>query len=112
MQESYGEGVAIHADPELCVASREAGGETLAGARAGRVMSPESTVVGSADAVPLSGRQHAGQRKRELVETPRGRRPRARTEPSHGGPGDPRFLQQVQAGRTLERSGKAEAARR
>jgi len=41
MQESYGEGVAIHTGPELCVASRKAGGEALVGARAGRVLSPE-----------------------------------------------------------------------
>ena len=41
MQESYGKGVAIHLGPELCVANREVGGEALAAARAGRVLSPE-----------------------------------------------------------------------
>jgi RNA-directed DNA polymerase len=46
MEESYGEGVAIHTDPELCVASREAGCEALVGARAGQVLSPESTLNG------------------------------------------------------------------
>jgi hypothetical protein len=40
MQESYGEGLAIHTGPELCVASREAGHEALVGVRAGRVFSP------------------------------------------------------------------------
>jgi len=40
MQESYGEGLAIHTGPELCGASREAGNEALAGACAGRVLSP------------------------------------------------------------------------
>ena len=41
MQESYEKGVAIHLGPELCVVSREAEREALAGARAGRVLSPE-----------------------------------------------------------------------
>jgi hypothetical protein len=46
MKESYGEGVAIHAGPELCVASREAVCEALVGVRAGRVFSPEITSSG------------------------------------------------------------------
>jgi RNA-directed DNA polymerase len=46
MQESHSEGVANHTDPELCVASRKAGDEALVGARAGRVLSPESTLNG------------------------------------------------------------------
>ena len=41
MKESYGEGLAIHTGPELCVASRKAGDEALVGVRAGRVLSPE-----------------------------------------------------------------------
>jgi hypothetical protein len=40
MQVSYGEGAANHTGPELCVASREAGDEALAGGRAGQVLSP------------------------------------------------------------------------
>ena len=39
MQESYGEGVAIHTGPELCGVSREAGHEALVGVRAGWVLS-------------------------------------------------------------------------
>ena len=46
MEVSYGEGVASHTGPELCVASREAGCEALAGERAGQVLSPESTQIG------------------------------------------------------------------
>jgi hypothetical protein len=46
MQVSYGEGVAIHTDPELCVVHREVGGEALVGVRAGQVWSPESTTIG------------------------------------------------------------------
>ena len=41
MREPYGEGVAIHADPESCAVVRKDGGEALAGARAGRVLSRE-----------------------------------------------------------------------
>ena len=40
MQESYGEGLAIHAGPELCGVSRKAGHEALVGVRAGRALSP------------------------------------------------------------------------
>jgi hypothetical protein len=112
MQESYDKGVANHVGPELCVAGRKAGGEALVGARAGHVMSPESTQVGSADAVPVSGRQHADQRKRELVGTPRGRRSCACTEPSRAQLGRSQVPPAAQGGRTLERSGKAEASRR
>jgi hypothetical protein len=46
MKESYSEGVAIHTGPELCVASRKAGCEALAGVRAGRPLSPEITQTG------------------------------------------------------------------
>lgn len=41
MKESYEKGVATHLGPELCVVSRKAGREALAGVRAGRVLSPE-----------------------------------------------------------------------
>jgi hypothetical protein len=41
MKESYGEGVAIHTDPESCAGACEGSGEALTGARAGRVLSRE-----------------------------------------------------------------------
>ena len=41
MKESHRKGVAIHPDPESCVASREAVIEALTGAHAGRVLSCE-----------------------------------------------------------------------
>src|SRR2546421_12372317 len=66
MQESYGEGVAIHTGPELCVTGREARDEALAGARAGRVWSPESSFAWDADAVGISGRPHPTHRQREM----------------------------------------------
>ena len=46
MQESHRKGVAIHPDPESCVASREAAIEALTGAPAGRVLSCEIIVSG------------------------------------------------------------------
>jgi hypothetical protein len=72
MQESYGEGIANHAGPELCVASREAGHEALVGVRAGQVLSPESTQEWGADAVPLCGRPRPAQRQREMDGDPAG----------------------------------------
>jgi hypothetical protein len=72
MQESYGEGVAIHTGSELCVAGREARGEALAGARAGRVLSPESNDDWGADAVGISGRPHPVHRQREMGRGPTG----------------------------------------
>jgi hypothetical protein len=75
MQESYDKGVANHVDPELCVAGRKAGCEALVGARAGQVLSPESTQVWGADAVPLGGRPHPVHRHARWAGTPRGRRP-------------------------------------
>ena len=41
MEESYGEGVATHADPESCAGVRKGTGEALTGAHAGRVLSRE-----------------------------------------------------------------------
>ncbi len=43
MKESYGEGLAIHTDPESCVGVREGVGEALTGAHAGWVLSREIT---------------------------------------------------------------------
>ena len=41
MKEPYGKGLATHPDPESCAGRREATGEALTGARAGRVLSSE-----------------------------------------------------------------------
>ena len=46
MKEPYGEGVANHADPESCGASREGRSEALTGAHAGMVLSSEITGPG------------------------------------------------------------------
>ena len=112
MKESYGEGVAIHTGPELCVASRKAGDEALAGVRAGRVLSPEISVNGVPTQFPFAeghipsigtrdgqGPYGVG-RPRACTETPRTRTGRSQVPP--GGPSH--------AG-ALERSGKSSDAR-
>jgi hypothetical protein len=112
MEESYDQGVANQVGPELCVVGREAGCEALVGERAGQVWSPESTQLWGADAVALGGRPHSVHRQREMDGDPTG----SKTLSMHGRTSHenweiPGLLQQG-AGRLLERSGKAEAARR
>ena len=51
MKESYGEGLATHTGPESCGAACEGGVEALTGARAGWVLSRETTFLRDADAV-------------------------------------------------------------
>ena len=70
MKESYGEGLATHADPESCGAACEGGVEALTGARAGRVFSRERTFLRGADAVRRSGRPHPARRYRETRRDP------------------------------------------
>ena len=111
MQESYGEGVAIHTGPELCGVSREAGHEALVGVRAGQVLSPESTHVWGADAVPLCGRPHSVHRQREMGWDPTG----SKTLSMHGKTShENREIPAFPAGSQLAagRSGKSEDARR
>jgi hypothetical protein len=75
MQESYDKGVANHVDPELCVASRKAGCEALVGARAGRVLSPESTLNGVPTPSPHAEGHTLPIDSARWTGTPRGRRP-------------------------------------
>ena len=89
MEVSYGEGVATHTDPESCAVDREVGGEALTGECAGRVLSREISgyQLRGADAV-----EHAeGHTDRVVIarrdRTPRGLRPRARTEAPRTGTG-------------------------
>ena len=70
MQESYGEGLAIHTGPESCGAAREGGVEALTGVRAGRVLSRETNILRDADAVEVSGRPHPVRRYREVQRSP------------------------------------------
>jgi hypothetical protein len=86
MQESYGEGLATHADPESCAVDREVGGEALTGARAGRVLSREiSGQLRGADAVEKGGRPHRSRRFREARTDPaRSETPSTHGSTSHG----------------------------
>ncbi|MBF8305018.1 MAG: hypothetical protein HW398_206 [Acidobacteria bacterium] len=70
MKESYGDGIATHADPESCGAACKGGVEALTGARAGRVLSRERNFLRGADAVRRSGRPHPVDRYREIGRDP------------------------------------------
>ena len=70
MKESYGEGLATHADPESCGAVCKDRVEALTGARAGRVLSRERHYLRDADAVEASGRPHQAYRYREIRPGP------------------------------------------
>ena len=66
MEVSYGEGLAIHIDPESCAVVRKGKGEALTGVRAGRVLSREKERTDrGADAVRDCGRPHLARRYRE-----------------------------------------------
>lgn len=71
MREPYEEGVANHFDPESCAVTHKGGGEALTGARAGWILSRESTEIDQgADVVPGNGRQHRLRRYRETQSAP------------------------------------------
>ena len=81
MKEPYGEGVAIRSGPESCVVPREGGGEALAGARVGWVLSREiMTGLQGADAVRACGRQYQEHCYREMLLDPA----RSKTPSTHG----------------------------
>src|SRR6266566_5895618 len=80
MQESYGEGLAIHAGPELCGVSRKAGYEALVGVRAGRAFSPEISLNGVPTLSPYAEGNTPSSTSASWTGTPRGQRPRACTE--------------------------------
>jgi hypothetical protein len=92
MREPYGEGVASRTGPESCVAVREDGGEALTGVRMGRVLSRESHgQLRGADAVEAAEGNTGCVVIASHAWTPRGQRPRARTETLHAGTGRSRF---------------------
>ena len=70
MQVRYGEGLAIHTDPESCAGIREGAGEALTGGRIGGVSSGVSDVVRGADAVVACRRQQGEARKRKDLNHP------------------------------------------
>ena len=65
MQVRYGEGLAIHTDPESCSGIREGTGEALTGGRTGGVLSGVSDIFRSADVVAACRRQQGGARNRK-----------------------------------------------
>jgi len=73
MQESYGEDLASHTDPESCTIVRKGGREALTGACAGGLLSREIILVRGADVVSVSGRLHSmaryGERHRDLARS-------------------------------------------
>ena len=113
MQESYGEGLAIHTGPELCGVSRKAGHEALVGVGAGRIFSPEISQTGVPTLSPCAEGNTRVSKSASWPGTPRGRRPCACTETPRREPGDPRIPPggPSDAG-ALERSGKLRDARR
>lgn len=58
MKEPYSEDQASHTGPESCGCGRKVVREALTGESAGRVLSLENTLFGSADVVDAVGRQH------------------------------------------------------
>ena len=70
MQVRYGEGLAIHTDPESCAGIREDAGEALTGGRIGGVLSGVSYVVRGADAVVACRRQQVEVRHRKALLHP------------------------------------------
>ena len=70
MQVRYGEGLAIHTDPESCAGTREGAGEALTGGRIGGVSSGVSYIVRGADAVAACRRQQAEVRHRKVLNHP------------------------------------------
>ena len=65
MKESYSEDLSSHAGPESCAPARKDRCEALTGGSAGELLSREIRRVRGADAVSVSGRQHARSRQGE-----------------------------------------------
>ena len=70
MQVRYGEGLAIHTDPESCAGIREGTGEALTGGRTGGVLSGVSDIFRSADVVAACRRQQGEVRHRKGLNYP------------------------------------------
>ncbi len=75
MQVHYGEGVAIHTDPESCAVYREVYGEALTGERAGQPLSRETILIQDADAVAYTEGKMVGGDIASARPVLRGRRP-------------------------------------
>jgi hypothetical protein len=87
MEELCAEGLATCGDPESCVHSREAVGEALTGAGAGRVLSREKKLFRVPTLLAKAEGNTCDTASARWNVARRGRRPRARTEPSWTGTG-------------------------
>jgi hypothetical protein len=105
VQVRYGEGLAIHTDPESCAGIREGTGEALTGGRIGGVSSGVSYIVRGADAVVACRRQQGEVRQRkELIHPASSLDPQHVRTPSVREPGD---LRSALGSRAQGRIGKA-----
>ena len=80
MKDPYDEGIANHIGPESCVGTREGAHEALTGGRAGRVIEPRNGDIRGADAVGRAEGNTGSTTLARSCRTPRGRRPRARSD--------------------------------
>jgi hypothetical protein len=110
MQESHGEGIAIHTGPESCVDTRKGGREALTGERTGRVFSRERAILRDADAIGASGRPHRARRNREARWSPA--RPQTPSMSGHTSCGTRESLCPPAADGAAGRIGKSPDARR
>ena len=70
VQVPYGEGVAIHIDPEPCADIRKGAGEASAGARTGQPLNRERPIISGADTVPNVEGHMPGRADRERPDDP------------------------------------------
>ena len=87
MRELYAEGLATSGAPESCVYGREAVGEALTGAGAGRVLSREKKQFRAPTLLAMAEGNTGFTVSARWSMARRGRRPRARTEPFCTGTG-------------------------
>jgi hypothetical protein len=110
MQESHGEGLAVHAGLTPCGDARKGGTEASAEVRAGQVLSRERKSLQGADAVGTGGRPHLVRRYRETPRDP------ARSETlctfGHTMRGNREVLELSAGDGSADRVGKPKGARR
>jgi hypothetical protein len=105
MQESHRKGVAIHPDPESCMANREVAIEALTGAHAGQVLSCEIIAIGVPTSFSKAEGHTDGGAIASLRPTPRSLRPRACMETPRARTGRPHRHPRSSVGRGLVREG-------